>query len=103
MTYDEFWYGPAELTIFQRKADKLRLSRENQSQWRLGGYFYNALGASLGQLFGNSKGAKYLEEPMLLAHEQEENKEREKDKLLAFLEGMKKSHKKSKEGGSNGV
>lgn len=52
---------------------------------------------------GGNRGANYLEAPMVLVHEQEENKEREKQKLLSFLDGMKQSHKKSKEGGANGV
>lgn len=103
MTYDEFWYGPAELTIYQHKAERLRMSRENQDQWRLGGYFYNALCASIARCVGGNRGANYLEAPMVLVHEQEENKEREKQKLLSFLDGMKQSHKKSKEGGANGV
>lgn len=67
--------------------------------WVQGGYFYDALGAVIASAFGGKRGAIYMEEPMMLAHEIEEKKERDRQKLLAFFEEMKKSHKKPKEGG----
>lgn len=101
MTYEEFWCGPAELVAYYRKADKLRLSRENQMLWLQGGYFYDALCAALARGLGGNRGAKYMDEPMPLVHEQEENRERERQKAIAFFNAFRDSHAKSKGGGVN--
>ena len=46
------------------KAHKLQLEREDRSNYNLGMYVLSAVGAVIGQAFGNKK-AKYVDEPFM--------------------------------------
>lgn len=43
MSYDEFWYGAAYMTKFYRESNKLRLKQQDENNWMLGMYVYEAI------------------------------------------------------------
>ena len=43
MTWDQFWYGDAAMTVAYRKAQRIRNKRENQQLWMQGAYVYKAI------------------------------------------------------------
>lgn len=43
MTYEEYWEGSAELTIFFREKAKIERQRKNYEMWLQGAYIYHAL------------------------------------------------------------
>lgn len=43
MSYRDFWYGPAFMTTFYKDAHKLRLRQQDENNWMLGMYVYEAI------------------------------------------------------------
>lgn len=43
MSYNDFWYGPAFMTTFYKDANKLRLRRQDENNWMIGMYVYEAI------------------------------------------------------------
>lgn len=43
MSYDDFWYGPAFITTFYKDANKLRIRQQDENNWMLGMYVYEAI------------------------------------------------------------
>ena len=43
MSFDDFWYGPAFMTTFYNDAHKLRLRQQDENNWMLGMYVYEAI------------------------------------------------------------
>ena len=43
MSYHDFWYGPAFMTTFYKDAHKLRLRQQDENNWMLGMYVYEAI------------------------------------------------------------
>ena len=83
MTYDEFWNGDVRMVEYYRKANELKLRRENVSLWLQGRYIYEAL-CDASPLFrtsfkkGTIKPEPYLKEPYPITEEEvRERKERE--------------------------
>ena len=70
MSYNDFWYGPAFMTTFYRDAYKLRLRQQDENNWMLGMYVYEAILDCSPILHAFSKkGTKplpYVEKPHLM-------------------------------------
>lgn len=98
MSYEDYWHGAAELVVYQRKAENIRLSRKNQQMWLQGLYVHAAVAASIGRQIAGDRQAEYPKEPVMLWHEQEAKKERERQKAIAFFNAFAIQHKQ-KEGG----
>ena len=86
MTYNDFWYGPAYIVKFYREANKLRLKQQDENNWMLGMYVYEAILDCSPILHPFSKkGTKplpYAEKPYLmdkLEYKTEEQKEQEQE------------------------
>ena len=43
MSYEEFWYGSASMVVFYREAYKLKLKQQDENNWMIGMYVYEAL------------------------------------------------------------
>lgn len=82
MSYNDFWYGPAFMTTFYRDANKLELRRQDENNWMIGMYVYEAILDCSPVLHAFSKkGTKplpYAEKPYLM-NKFEEKTEAEKD------------------------
>ena len=103
MTYEQFWYGDPWMCRAYAQAYLLKRKVENENAWILGAYMANAFGTVLANAFSKKK-AKYLEKPLELfpkteAEEQAELRE-ERQKLITWLNGWKKSAAKKKNTGS---
>ena len=70
MSYHDFWYGPAFMTTFYKDAYKLRLRQQDENNWMLGMYVYEAILDCSPVLHAFSKkGTKplqYAEKPYLM-------------------------------------
>ena len=75
MSYHDFWYGPAFMTTFYKDAHKLRLRQQDENNWMLGMYVYEAILDCSPILHAFSKkGTKplpYAEKPYLMEKLQE--------------------------------
>lgn len=43
MSYDEFWYGAAGIVKMYREANKLKLKQQDENNWMIGMYVYEAI------------------------------------------------------------
>ena len=43
MSYDEFWYGGADIVKMYREANKLKLKQQDENNWMIGMYVYEAI------------------------------------------------------------
>lgn len=81
MTWDQYWYGDVWMVGAFYKAEKLRLERMNQASWIQGLYFYRALldVSPILHAFAKkgTKPQKYLEKPLPLFGESQDQKEQE--------------------------
>ena len=70
MSYHDFWYGPAFMTTFYKDAHRLRLRQQDENNWMLGMYVYEAILDCSPVLHAFSKkGTKplqYAEKPYLM-------------------------------------
>ena len=83
MTYEQFWYGEADLVIFYRKAYEIKIDYDNQSMWLQGIYVYEAMGCALANAFSKEK-VSYRDHPIPLTQKNiEEEKENEVKKAQA--------------------
>lgn len=93
MSYNDFWYGPAFMTTFYRDANKLKLRQQDENNWMIGMYVYEAILDCSPVLHAFSKkGTKplpYAEKPYLtdvFENKTEAQKEQEKEnERLKFL------------------
>lgn len=94
MTYNEFWYGPAYIVKFYREAYNLRLKQQDENNWMLGMYVYEAIldCSPILHAFSkkNTKPLPYAEKPYLfdkLEKKTEEQKENdvEAERLKAII------------------
>lgn len=85
MSYHDFWYGPAFMTTFYKDAHKLRLRQQDENNWMLGMYVYEAILDCSPILHAFSKkGTKplpYAEKPYLMEKLQEKT-EAEKEQEI---------------------
>ena len=95
MSYNDFWYGPAFMTTFYRDANKLKLRQQDENNWMIGMYVYEAILDCSPVLHAFSKkGTKplpYADKPFLLdkidtKEKTEEDIEQEKEnERLKFI------------------
>jgi hypothetical protein len=96
MSYDEFWYGDAYRVVFYRKAYRLKLKQEDENNWLLGVYVYEAILDCSPVLHAFSKkGTKplrYRDKPILMDKlephqktEEEIAQEKENERLKAII------------------
>ena len=94
MSYNDFWFGPAFAVQFYRDANKLRIRQQDENNWMIGMYVYEALIDCSPILHAFSKkGTKplpYAEKPFLMDKlrdktEAEKQQERENERLKAIL------------------
>lgn len=86
MTAEEYWNGDPELTIYYRKANKLKAKDENYNMWLQGMYIYEALICAsplFRSLANHPKPIPYPDKPYALGEEERKertkNQEEEKD------------------------
>lgn len=95
MTYEDYWYGDVLKARAFLKADIERQKRTNETAWLFGAYVYNALTATVGNLFKdkNSEPNRYPTEPICFDAEKIEEKklkeqEAERNRLIAYLNAV---------------
>ncbi len=84
MTYEQFWDGDAEMVRDFRFAYKRRLEQQNRMMWLQGLYVYRAIDAIMPALSIKTQnvGIKpYLDEPIPITQDEEEEREIRKQKL----------------------
>lgn len=96
MTWDEYWKDDVCKVIYYRKKDKLDRQRKNNELWLEGVYFYKALEAVVPALIPFNKNPKvdpYLDEPIALTKEEQEERERKKNQesLLRLRDALQKA------------
>lgn len=87
MTGAQYWDGDPLLPKYYRKAEKLRLERQNENAWLQGMYIYDALSrlTPVLQAFPK-KGAKpkpYPSEPYPLSREKRKAQQQRHDEMVA--------------------
>lgn len=103
MRYEDYWDGKTEMVKFYRDKNQADIDRRNQELWLLGGYFYTALlnvSPVLVPFNKNPKPMPYLEHPIRITPETEEEKEKRlleesKQNMMKFMEKFKKNFKSS--------
>lgn len=110
MSYDEFWFGEASIVKMYREANKLKLKQQDENNWMIGMYVYEAILDCSPILHPFSKrGTKplpYAEKPYLMdkldkvgENEQEKKKREEQEKeneRLKFLVQMNNWYRATK-------
>lgn len=96
MTWDEYWKDDVCKVIYYRKKDKLDRQRKNNELWLEGVYFYKALQCVVPALIPFNKNPKveqYLDEPIALTKEEQEERERKKNQesLLRLRDALQKA------------
>lgn len=105
MSYNDFWYGPAFMTTFYRDANKLKLRRQDENNWMIGMYVYEAILDCSPVLHAFSKkGTKplpYAEKPYLTDRfeekteaEKEQEMENERLKFMVQMNNWYRATKK---------
>lgn len=77
MTYEQYWDGDVSAHRTFRKADQLRIKRQNEMAWIQGAYIYEALcnSASLFRGMKPTRPQKYRSEPYDLSEEDKQKRE----------------------------
>ncbi len=92
MTYEQFWNDDPYLVRFYRKAEELRMEKQNQALWLQGMYFYEAICDVSPILHAFAKKgttpAPYAKEPYPLNNKQIKRAEKDKDREV-FTKGKK--------------
>ena len=107
MSPEQYWDGDPELAKYYRRADEIKLERQNQTLWLQGMYFYEAIcdASPILQSFAK-KGTKphpYVDKPYPLNNKQRKEDVVSKEKAVAekgkkFMEAyMKLNNSKFKE------
>lgn len=82
MTYEQYWYGDPLMVRAFYKADKLRQLRADKEAWLHGIYVKSALECTVCNMLSgkNAEKATYPRQPLLVAREEEKQKNAEKEK-----------------------
>ena len=108
MSYYEFWHGDVHAHRMYKEAHKRRVMEQNQMNWLMGQYVYEAIGAWAGIIRAFSKQTKprkYADHPYEIfpeeveAREQKEAKERYdriRAKVAAFADAFNEENAKKK-------
>ena len=95
MSYKDFWYGPAFMTTFYRDAHRLKVRQQDENNWMLGMYVYEAILDCSPVLHAFSKkGTKplqyaekpYLSEQLIEKTEAEKEQEVENERLKFIVQ-----------------
>lgn len=102
MTYDQFWRDDPWIAKYYREAYVARRKAENQRDWLLGAYFYDAVSVALANGF-RKKGSQpqpYREEPFPIfpptKEEIEEANRKEKEKIEAVYRSILRKQRAEK-------
>lgn len=102
MSAGEYWEGDAGLPRAYYRANELRIQRRSEEMWLQGLYNYRAFSVVIGNVFKKkgAKAEKYLEEPIrlipLTEEEKREKAKREREKVIAYFNGLQKKFEKDK-------
>ena len=109
MTEAQYWDGDPALPRYYRKADELRIERQNEEAWLQGMYVYDAIIRLTPLLHAFAKkGTKpepYVEEPYPITQKKQEDKQQRKEKSIsdkglakmeAFMQKFNKSFEERK-------
>lgn len=92
MTYDQYWYGDPQMARAFYEAEKLRQERTNSEAWLQGIYFYQALNATVGNMFRKTgtKAAEYPAKPFDLSKDNRPEMDEDEEELfaLAYMSSM---------------
>lgn len=106
MTYEQYWFGDPWMVRAYAQSYLLKRRIANEDAWIQGAYMANAFGTVIANSFGKKK-TNYLDKPMDLfpktEAEQKVEVREERQKLISWLNGMKRSAEKKNTGsGQNG-
>lgn len=103
MSYEQYWYGDPWMVRAYAQAYLIRRKVENENAWIFGAYVANAVTVAINNTFGKRK-TDYLKKPLDLfpktESEQKAEIREERRKLIAWLNGMKRSARKKQDTGS---
>lgn len=101
MTYEQYWYGKADLVLTFREAHKYRVRMRNEEMFLQGAYIYQAVGAVADEVIYSLNGRKgtkpkgYLKEPLDIGYktaaEKKEQAKLEREKAIQSLNRWKKA------------
>lgn len=101
MTYEQYWYGEPWMAKAYQQSHLLKRRMRNEEMWMQGLYNLNALQVALNNAFDKRK-IKYIEKPFDIFEKTEAEKQLEirdeRQKLIDFLEGMRKRSAGRKQG-----
>lgn len=99
MTWEEYWFGDPWMARAFHDAFVLKRRMRNEDLWLQGLYNYTAFQAIINTAFGKKRD-KYVDKPFDVfpktKAEKEQEKIRERNKLIRFLNAMLAKSKKSK-------
>lgn len=105
MTYEQYWFGDPWMARAYAQAYLLKRKIKNEELWLEGVYMVHAFQMVIGNSFGKQK-LKYLEKPLDIFPktdaEIEQEKRIERQKLINFLNRLKKSADMKAGVGKNG-
>jgi hypothetical protein len=105
MTYEQYWFGDPWMARAYAQYYLLKRRARNEEMWLQGIYNANAFQTVLGNAFGKQK-LKYFEKPLDIFEKTEAEKEQEareeRQKLINWLNGLKKSADKKQGVDRNG-
>ena len=101
MTYEQFWNGPAWLTLAYREAYETKNRNDEWARWRQGAYFYDALlrvAPVMRAAFGksNAKPGEYPSSPWPLTEKEAQEREA-RERQQRFERFMAALNKESEE------
>jgi len=95
MTWEQFWFGDPGMASTFREAYLLKQRAKNEEMWMQGLYIYRAVQAVVASALG-SRSAKYIDAPLdylpKTKAEKEQEKFKEKQKVIAFLDRLLKNN-----------
>lgn len=93
MSYEQYWNADPYLARDYRQAHKLRNEIRNQELWMQGMYFYNAVQTAVYNVFRDKgkQAEKYVEKPYELYPKKTNDVEKERLKIVEYLNRMKKN------------
>ena len=92
MTYEQYWFGDPYMAVAYREKHNLERRQRNEEMWVNGIYQLNALSVALNNAF-NKRKMKYLDKPLEIFGktklEKEQEKVKERQKLIDFLSKLR--------------
>ena len=105
MTYEQFWFGDPWMTRAYAQYHLLKRRQRNEEMWLEGIYMVDAFQTVIANAFGKKK-LKYMDKPLDIFEKTEAEKQaeirEERQRLINFLNGLKKSTDMKQGVGKNG-